>query len=76
MLGDEKMAFRIEEIKRYKTIVVCDNCGKERELSYLDHPLGFDDWMNGALHTGYTFKNEGNGVFQNYCEECKEKLSK
>jgi hypothetical protein len=68
MLVDEKMAFRIEEIKRYQTFVICDRCRKETQLSDLDYPLGFDDRMNGALHTGYTFKNEGNGVFRNYCE--------
>lgn len=64
------MAFRVEEIKTYKTIVVCDDCKSERVLREGNHPLGFDSRMNGALTYGYTFKSVG-GQFMNYCPKCK-----
>ncbi|PHD57719.1 hypothetical protein [Bacillus wiedmannii] len=66
------MAFRTEEIKTYKTVVICDDCGKERTLRSTSTPLGFDGKMNSALSEGYTFKQEGIW-FKNYCEDCKQK---
>ncbi|MGG3890245.1 hypothetical protein [Metabacillus fastidiosus] len=67
------MAFRFEEIKSYKTVVICDDCKKETLICYDDLPLNFNDRMNGALSKNYTFKNYGDGTFKNYCEDCKSK---
>lgn len=67
------MAFRTEEVKSYKTVVICDDCGNEKPLlCTTNHPPSFDWKMNGALSEGYTFKQEGN-QFKNYCEGCKRK---
>ncbi|MGX5569551.1 hypothetical protein ACWKT7_28125 [Bacillus toyonensis] len=66
------MALRTEEIKSYKTVVICDDCGKETVLRETSTPLGFDSRMNGAITNGYTFKQEGN-QFKNYCKDCKQK---
>lgn len=66
------MAFRTEEMKSYKTVVVCDDCGKEELLCKTNCPPSFDTRMSGALSKGYTFKKEGNH-FKNYCERCKQK---
>lgn len=66
------MAFRTKEIKSYTTTVICDDCGKERILCTSFEPLGFNERMNGALSSGYTFKKEGNH-FKNYCIDCKGK---
>ncbi|MDA2113527.1 hypothetical protein PDN20_30450 [Bacillus cereus] len=67
------MAFRTKETKTYTTIVICDDCGKERVLCCATFdPLGFNEKMNGALSNGYMFKQEGNH-FKNYCGDCKEK---
>ncbi|GAB6482244.1 TPA: hypothetical protein QCV71_005601 [Bacillus cereus] len=54
------MAFRTKEIMSYTTVVICDNCEKERILCATFTPLGFDGKMNGALSKGYTFKQKGN----------------
>lgn len=64
------MAFRTEEIIRYKTLVICDDCKKEKLLLETSEPLGFDNKMNGALASGYTFKDSGK-QFMNYCPDCK-----
>lgn len=69
------MAYEVEEIKTYKTHVVCDDCGDKVLLSEGRSPLGFDNRMNGALAKGFTFKNYGDGVFKNYCKGCKSKYS-
>lgn len=66
------MSFRTDEIKTYRTIVICDDCGKEKVIADSDIPLGFDNRMNGALQNGYMFKQEGN-VFKNYCFQCESK---
>ncbi|KGE18446.1 hypothetical protein [Paenibacillus wynnii] len=65
------MSYRSEEITKYKTIVKCDDCGREREISTTPTPLGFDNRMNGALQNRYSFTQEG-GVFKNYCSRCQE----
>lgn len=67
------MSYREEEIVTYKTTVICDKCGAERVLAERPTPLGFDNRMNGALSSGYTFTQEG-GVFKNYCFKCKYEL--
>jgi hypothetical protein len=66
------MAFRTEEITRFKTIVICDDCKAERVLWESPQPLGFDNKMNRALAEGYTFKSDGKH-FKNYCKVCKPK---
>jgi Fe2+ or Zn2+ uptake regulation protein len=66
------MAFRIDEVKMFRTIVICDDCKKETTLADRPFPLQFDRRMNRALEMGYTFKDE-NGVFKNYCNECRKK---
>ncbi|MED2846551.1 hypothetical protein [Bacillus toyonensis] len=66
------MAFRTEEIKSYKTVVICDDCGKEEVLRTTIYPPNFDTRMNDAISRGYTFKQEEN-QFKNYCEGCKQK---
>ncbi|WP_205206381.1 hypothetical protein [Bacillus sp. H1a] len=53
------MAFRIEEIKTYKTVVICDDCGKEETLRTTNCPPSFETKMNGALSKGDTFKDIG-----------------
>ena len=67
------MAFRTEEIKLFKNIVICDDCGYETKLGETIVPMGFDNRMNGALSKGYTFKADDNGRFKNYCKKCKLK---
>lgn len=64
------VAFRVDEVTTYKTIVICDKCKRERVLREGTQPLGFDNRMNGALTFGYTFK-EVDGHFVNHCPKCK-----
>jgi hypothetical protein len=66
------MSFRSEKITTYKTIVICDECGEEKDISETKDPLGFDNRMNGSLQNGYSFTQEGN-KFKNYCTKCKSK---
>ena len=66
------MAFRTEEIKAYKTTVICDGCKKEAILCETSTPASFDTRMNMALAKGYTFKDSGK-QFENYCIDCKSK---
>ncbi|MGO4345516.1 hypothetical protein AB4Z45_08495 [Paenibacillus sp. MCAF9] len=68
------MAFRTDEITTFRTVVICDSCKSERELSLGKTPLGFDNRMNGAIHFGYTFLNTGK-QFMNYCEKCKPQFT-
>lgn len=64
------MAFRTEIIQIFKTIVICDDCKKEKTLCENPSPIGFDGRMNEALRNGYTFKDTGK-QFKNYCKDCK-----
>jgi len=64
------MSYRTEEVKTYRTFVICDDCGKERNITTTDKPIGFDGRMNGALCSGYSFTQSG-GAFKNYCRDCK-----
>ncbi|MED1568462.1 hypothetical protein [Bacillus paramycoides] len=66
------MAFRTEEIKTYKTVVICDDCGKEETLRTTNCPPSFETKMNGVLSKGDTFKDIGK-QFKNYCSGCKAK---
>lgn len=66
------MSYRTEEIKAFKTLVICDDCGKETPLRTMDFPLNFNERMNGALSKGYSFTDTG-GQFKNFCKECKPK---
>jgi hypothetical protein len=66
------MAFRTEEVKSYKTMAICDDCKKETMIAETPQPLGFENKMNGALASGYTFKDTGK-QFVNYCKTCKSK---
>lgn len=66
------MAFRIEEIKSYRTFVICDDCGKEEVLRTTLYLPSFDTRMVDAISSGYTFKQEGK-QFKNYCKDCKGK---
>ncbi|MEK4196172.1 hypothetical protein NYE59_24045 [Paenibacillus sp. FSL L8-0323] len=66
------MSFRTEEIKTYRSIVICDDCRKEKIIAETCTPLGFDSRMNGSLQNGYTFTQEGS-VFKNYCYQCQSK---
>ncbi|KYD05342.1 hypothetical protein [Bacillus atrophaeus] len=65
------MAYDKEVIEiRYKTVVICDKCRKEKVLG-IGKPLTWEDHMNGALHHGYTFTEKGNG-FENLCPKCQK----
>lgn len=66
------MAYRLEEVKTYKNIVVCDDCKRETLIRESSIPLGFDSKMNGTIEVGYTFKNVS-GVFKNYCSDCRKR---
>lgn len=65
------MAFRVDEVKVFKTYVICDDCGANMLLA--DRELGFDQRMNGAIANGFTFKNYGDGTFKNHCRPCQRK---
>lgn len=63
--------FRMDSKTINTLYVICDKCGKETYIQEkTDAVFGFTTRMNGALIKGYTFREE-NGVFKNYCEECK-----
>ncbi|NMJ92997.1 hypothetical protein ACMX8W_11185 [Bacillus subtilis] len=69
------MAFHKEVVKTiYKTVVICDKCGKEKVLN-IGNPLSWEGHMNGALHYDYTFKEilteKGNG-FATLCPDCQK----
>lgn len=65
------MAFHKEVIETiYKTVVICDKCGKEKVLN-IGNPLSWEGHMNGALHHDYTFTEKGN-VFETLCPACKK----
>ncbi len=68
------MAYRTFEYTKYTTFVICDNCGKEEKLLTGNTYPSFDTRMNGALNKGYTFKQSVDGVFKNYCTDCKSKV--
>lgn len=68
------MAYRLEEVKTYKNIIICDGCKKETLLYESSTPLGFDSKINKTIESGYSFKNVG-GVFKNYCSVCRKNIS-
>jgi predicted dinucleotide-binding enzyme len=67
------MAYWTEEVKTYKTVVICDDCGSKKVIAETKEPIGFDNRMNGALQNGYSFTQEGS-VFKNYCFSCQSKI--
>jgi hypothetical protein len=69
------LAFREEEIKTYKTIIICDDCKKESILIEIKSPTSFDTRMNGAISKGFTFNTYDGNEFKNYCKECKTKYN-
>jgi hypothetical protein len=36
------MSFRVDEVRRFKTYIICDDCGTETLLSDNLYPIGFD----------------------------------
>lgn len=68
------MAYRNEEIKTYRTTLICDDCKKEVVLHESNQSFpNFDTKMNGTIQKSFTFKNYGDGAFKNYCNDCKKK---
>ncbi|MDY7904173.1 MULTISPECIES: hypothetical protein [Bacillus] len=65
------MAFHKEVVETiYKTVVICDKCGKEKVLN-IGYPLTWEGHMNGALRHDYTFTQKGNG-FETLCPDCQK----
>jgi hypothetical protein len=62
--------FRYEEKKSYRTVVICDRCGKE-EVVLENTPFipSFDTRMNLTIGKGYSLVQKF-GAFYYYCKEC------
>lgn len=62
--------FRFEEKKTFKTVVICDGCGKETIISEgMPFIPNFDSRLNGSISKGYALVQKF-GTFYNYCQGC------
>ncbi len=63
------MAIKVEEVRVFKTKVICDGCARETLIETSAFPLDFTQQKNKAKSKGYTFA-EKNGTLKNYCKAC------